>query len=100
MYFNGLWLKSLNRVVWGFTIYACQLFYEDSKLGIHAVTDITKVHLQVSNFPLCQPDNLAKSLNISFRLFKCIPLNDEDWEWIDFTDAGDEKRVGFSLLLY
>jgi len=98
MYFNGLWLKSLNRVVWGFAICACQPFHEDSKLGIHAVTDFTKLQLQVSNFPLCLPSNLAKSFSISFKLFICITLNDEDWVWIDFTDTGDEKRVGFSVL--
>lgn len=98
MYFSGLWLKSLNRVVWGFTIYACQLFHEYSKLGIHAVTDFAKLQLQVSNFPLCLPSNVAKSFNISFKLFICITLKDDDWERIDFTDAGDEKKVGFSVL--
>lgn len=100
MYFSGLWLKSLNRVVWGFTIYACQHLHEDSKLSIHAGTDFTKLQLQVSNFPLCLPGNLAKSFTISFKLFVCITLNDENWEWVDFTDAGDEKRVGFSVLHY
>lgn len=96
-------LRVFDRVVWGFAIcMLASLFMRtqnvESMQSLSVNLQFTKLQLQVSNFPLCLPGNFAASFSISFKLYSCLTLNDEDWEWIDFTDAGDEKKVGFSVL--